>query len=42
MNEEKLRKEIVDLLQDVHNSEWLISIYSFIKVFADDKEDGAE
>lgn len=42
MSEEGLRKEIVDLLHDVHNLEWLTSIYSFIKVFADDKEEQNE
>lgn len=39
MSEERLRKDIAELLQDVHNPDWLINIYSFVKVYADDKEE---
>ncbi len=29
---------IVEMLSGISNLEWLIKIYSFVKVFADDKE----
>ena len=29
---------IVEMVKSISNLEWLIKIYSFIKVFADDKE----
>ena len=39
MNEEQFYKDgIVKMIYSICNTEWLRSIYSFIKVFADDKE----
>lgn len=31
---------IVEMLSEISNLEWLIKIYSFVKVFADDKKGG--
>lgn len=40
MNEEKFYKDsISEMLSTIHNVDWLLKIYSFIKVFAEDKED---
>lgn len=40
MNEEKFYKDgISKMLSTVHNVDWLLKIYSFIKVFAEDKEE---
>lgn len=33
------RDKIVKMIFSISNTEWLNSIYSFVKVFADDKED---
>lgn len=42
MNEKEFyRDNIFKMISTIHNVEWLRSIYSFIKVFADDKEGGA-
>ncbi len=39
MNEEKFyRDSIVKMVFSIRNVEWLRKIYSFVKVFADDKE----
>lgn len=39
MNEEQFYKDgISKMLSTIHNTDWLLKIYSFIKVFADDKE----
>ena len=40
MNEEQqfYKDRIVKMVFSICNTEWLRSIYSFIKVFADDKE----
>ncbi len=40
MSEEQFYKDnISKMLSTIHNVNWLLKIYSFIKVFADDKED---
>ena len=40
MNEEKFYKDgISKMLSTVHNVDWLLKIYSFIKLFAEDKEE---
>lgn len=36
------RRNITRMIHDIENVDWLIKIYSFIKVFADDKEDIAD
>ena len=42
MTEEKYYKEkISEMVSTIRNVEWLRKIYSFIKVFADDKEGAA-
>ena len=42
MSDEQFYKDnIVKMVCSIRNVEWLLKIYSFIKVFADDKE-GAE
>lgn len=39
MSDEQFYKDnIVKMIFSIHNTEWLLKIYSFIKVFADDKE----
>ena len=39
MDEEKFYKDrISEMLSAVHNADWLLKIYSFIKAFADDTE----
>lgn len=32
------KKAIIGMIREMNNAEWLRMIYSFIKVFADDKE----
>lgn len=40
MSEEQFYKDgISKMLSTIHNVNWLLKIYSFIKVFADDKEE---
>lgn len=34
----RYRRNITRMIHDIENVDWLIKIYSFIKVFADDKE----
>lgn len=42
MNEEQFYKDgISKMLSTIHNVNWLLKIYSFIKVFFDDVEGGA-
>lgn len=42
MSEKKFyMDEIVKMISSIRNTEWLNSIYSFVKVFADDKEDAS-
>lgn len=39
MSDEQFYKDnIVKMVFSIHNVDWLLKIYSFIKVFADDKE----
>ena len=39
MSEEQFYKDgISKMLSTIHNVNWLLKIYTFIKVFADDKE----
>lgn len=38
MSEEQFYKDnIVKMVFSIHNADWLLKIYSFIKVFSDDK-----
>ena len=37
-NEQFYKDSIVKMVSSIHNVDWLLKIYSFIKVFADDKE----
>lgn len=40
MSDEQFYKDsIVKMIFAIHNTEWLLKIYSFIKVFAEDKEE---
>lgn len=39
MSEEQYYKDgISEMLSAIHNVDWLLKIYTFIKVFADDRE----
>ncbi|MDE7205637.1 MAG: hypothetical protein K2N90_00465 [Lachnospiraceae bacterium] len=40
-DEQFYKNNIVKMFFSIHNMDWLLKIYSFIKVFADDKEDTA-
>lgn len=40
MSDEQFYKDnISEMVSTIHNVDWLLKIYSFIKVFAEDKEE---